>query len=134
MPVTANETKRLSDLLKVQDYPLYQAGYSTEFVTVNEATARTLEIGDLVGQVTADDKYKFAVNTASDGSETIAGVVVERKEIPATTDTQVEVIVRGALIIADLALNTAQVTQYTLPTIKTALEGFHPPVLVGDQL
>lgn len=131
MPVIANEPKRLSDLLKVTEPTLWDAGYMVDFVTVNEAAATDYEIGALVGQVTAGGKYKISDPVATDGSETIAAVVLENKSIPATTDTVVKVLVRGGAIVADKALVLGD---HTLADAKAALEAFNPPVLVGDQL
>ena len=134
MPVTATEQPRLSDLLKVQDYPLYQAGYCTDVVTANETTATDYQVGDLLGTVTATGDYKLADSSASDGSQTITAIVIENKSLAANTDTEVSVLVRGGVIIADKALNSTQVTDYTLATIRTRLLAVNPPILVGDQL
>lgn len=129
MPVIANEPKRLSDLLKVTEHQLWDAGYMVDFVTVNEATATDYEIGMLLG--TDGAKYKISDPAASDGSEDIVAVVLENKAIPATTDTVVKVLVRGGAIVADKALVLGD---HTLADAKAALLAMNPPVLVGDQL
>lgn len=134
MPVTANESVSLSNLLKVKDPVFYQAGYCTEQVTVNEAAAVDYKVGDLVGIVTGTGKGVLATSAAINGSENIYGVVVENKSIPATTDTKVEVLVRGAAILADGGLNATQVADYTLAAVKTALAAKNPAILVGAQL
>lgn len=129
MPVIANEPKRLSDLLKVTEHQLWDAGYMVDFVTVNEAAATDYEIGMLLG--TDGTKYKISDPAASDGSEDIVAVVLENKAIPATTDTMVKVLVRGGAIVADKALVLGD---HTLADAKAALLAMNPPVLVGDQL
>lgn len=131
MPITATESKRLSDLLKVTDPVLWASGYMVDFVTVNEAADTNYEIGALVGEVTADGKYKISDPAAVDGSEDIAHVVLENVEVPATTDTIVKVLVRGGAIVADKALVLGD---HTLADAEAALLAMNPPVLVGDQL
>ena len=79
-------------------------GYCREVLTVNEAAAEEYSIGSLVGKVTATGKYKLVDPTAGDGSEVVAGIVIENKSIPATTDTDVVVMVRGNAIVADQAI------------------------------
>lgn len=134
MPVTATEGKRLSDLVKFHSHNEFAVGYMTEVVTANEAADTDYEIGDLVGIVTASGKAKLAASASVDGSQTIYGVVLENKSLVAGTDTPVNVLVRGAAILGDKALNATQVADYTLAQIKTDLAAFNPPILVGDQL
>lgn len=68
--------------------------YCREAVTVND-TAGTLAVGTVLGKVTADGKYKRAVQTAVDGSAVAAAVVWEAKTIAGSTDTLVICLVRG---------------------------------------
>ena len=131
MPITAQEPKRLSDLLKFTPADLVDKGYIFEYVTVNEAAATDYEIGMLLGEITASGKYVVSDPAAVDGSETIAAVVVENKSIPATTDTLVKCLVRGEATVADQALVLGD---HTLADAKAALAAFHPPVLVDDQI
>lgn len=70
-----------------------------ERLVSNEASAVGYTIGTVVGIVTATGKIKRQEASAVDGSEVAAGVVVEVKAIPATTDTGVLVIVRGPAVL-----------------------------------
>ncbi len=93
MQVIATDTKRLSNLLKAEMWA--DLGYCREVVTVNEAGASTYAVGTVLGKVTASGKYKICVQTAVDGSETAAAIVLEDKAIAATTDTKLVVLVKG---------------------------------------
>lgn len=131
MPVTATEPKRLSDLLKVTENQLWDAGYMTKTVTVNEASAEEYVIGTLLGQVTADGKYKIWDSSLVDGAETLAAVVLENVSIPATTDTQVLVAVRGPATVGSKAL---VLNGETLADATAGLEALNPPIVVADQI
>jgi hypothetical protein len=131
MPVIATEPKRFSDLVKVSDNQLWNAGYMTESVTVNEASAQDYEVGTLLGKVTANGKYKIWDSAAEDGSEVLAAVVLENKSVAATTDTAVWVAVRGGLIVADKAL---ELNGETLADAKAGLEALNPPIVVASQI
>lgn len=93
MTVIATDTLRLSNTLKHEYAPEY--AYCREVVTVNEAAAKTYAVGTVLGKVTADGKYKIAVQTASDGSATAAAIVMDDANIAAATDTKLVVLVRG---------------------------------------
>lgn len=102
MPTIAQDTLRKSNLVKAETMPEY--GFNYDAVTVNEASGKTYAVGTVLGKVTATGKYKICVQTASDGSQTAAAVVVEDKTIAATTDTKVLAMVRGPAIISRDAL------------------------------
>lgn len=131
MPVTATEPKRLSDLLKVTENQLWDANYMTKTVTVNEASAEDYEIGTLLGQVTASGKYKIWDSALNDGAETLAAIVLENVSIPATTDTQVLVAVRGPATVGSKAL---VLNGETLADATAGLEALNPPIVVADQI
>lgn len=131
MPITANEDKRLSDLLKFTEADALDKGYIFEYVTANEAAAETYVIGTLLGEVTASGKYVISDSGAADGSETVSAVVVEKTEVPATTDTLVKCLVRGKASVADQAL---ELGNHTLADVKADLGALNPPVLVDDQI
>lgn len=133
MPIIAESNPILSDLIKVKDPVMFEAGYCTENVTVNETSATEYKIGDLIGIVTADSLGKLADSSATDGSEDIYGVVIQDKSIEADTDTSVWVLVRGSVILADEGFNDDQVTDYTLAAIKTALLAKNPAIVVGEE-
>ena len=72
MAIVATDTARLSNLVKHELWP--ETGYCRKEVTVNEATAKTYAVGTVLGKVTADGKYKIAVQTAVDGSAVAAAI------------------------------------------------------------
>jgi Bacteriophage lambda head decoration protein D len=102
MPLIATDTYRLSHLLKQEIFP--EHGYCREVVTVNEATAKTYAVGTLLGKVTANGKYKIAVQSAVDGSQNAAALVMQDQAIAATTDTKVLALVRGPSIVSKNAI------------------------------
>ena len=78
-----------------------EQGYCRLAVTVNEASAVDYKIGEVLGKVTASGKYVQYDETAVDGSETAAAIVLQDISIPAATDTTVLVLVKGPAIVAD---------------------------------
>ena len=105
--IIAQDTARYSDVVKYEDEP--SLSITREIVVVNDA-AKTLTLGMLLGKVTATDKYKESVQTATDGSQTPVAVVVGKDlhnlsvAVPATTDTKVLAIVRGEVIVRKTGL------------------------------
>lgn len=97
MSVIAQENARFSNVVKAEQWPEY--AYCREVVTVNDAAA-TLKVGTVLGKVTATGKYKVSVQTANDGSENAAGVVLQEVTIAATTDTKVLALVSGDAIVS----------------------------------
>ena len=98
MPIIAQDTKRLSALVKHEYEP--SLGFCRNVVTVNEAAASDYVIGTVLGKITASGKYVVAKETATDGSKVPAAVVLENKSIAATTDTKVLAAVRGQMILS----------------------------------
>ena len=98
MATIATDTLRKSNVIKQELWP--EVGYNYDAVTVNEATAKTYAVGTVLGKVTATGKYKICVQTASDGSQNAAAVVVGDQAIPATTDTKVLAMVRGPAVVS----------------------------------
>ena len=107
MTIIAQDTPRYSDVVKHEYEP--SLAFTRELVVVND-TAKTLTLGMLLGKVTATGKYKESVQTATDGSEAPVAVVVGKDinnlsvTVPATTDTKVLAIVRGAAIVRKTGL------------------------------
>ena len=107
MTIIAQDTQRYSNVVKHEYEP--SSAFTRELVVVNDA-AKTLTLGMLLGKVTATGKYKESVQTATDGSENPVAVVVGKDEnnlsiaVPATTDTKVLAIVRGAAIVRKTGL------------------------------
>ena len=102
MTIIASDTMRLSNLVKKEQWT--DVGYCREVVTVNEAAIKTYAVGTVLGKVTADGKYKIAVQTAVDGSAVAAAIVLEDKSIAAATDTKLVVMTRGPASISAGAL------------------------------
>ena len=102
MPTIATDTLRKSNVIKQELWP--EVGYNYDAVTVNEAAAKTYAVGTVLGKVTATGKYKICVQTAADGSQTAAAVVVGDHSIAATTDTKVLALVRGPAVVSRDAL------------------------------
>ena len=102
MPIIATDTYKLSHLVKKELWP--EMGYTRAVVTVSESAAKTYAVGTVLGKVTASGKYKIAVQTAADGSQTADAIVLADYSIPATTDTKVLVLVRGPAIVSKAAL------------------------------
>ena len=97
MPLIATEAKRLSNVVKQELFP--ESGYCRVVVTYN-GTAAALVPGTVLGKVTADGKYKIAVQTATDGSQVADAIVMVEQTVPATTDTKVLCLVRGPAIVS----------------------------------
>lgn len=102
MTTVATDTPRVSNLVKHELWP--ETGYCRKVVTVNEATAKTYQVGTVLGKVTADGKYKIAVQTAVDGSQTAAAIVLDDYSIAGTTDTKVLVLIQGPAEVSQGAL------------------------------
>lgn len=102
MATIATDTLRKSNLVKQELFP--EQGFNYDVVTVNEAAIKTYAVGTVLGKVTASGKYKICVQTAVDGSQTAAALVVGDQTIPATTDTKVLAMVRGPAIVSKDAL------------------------------
>ena len=97
----ATENFRLSNALKHEYEP--SLGYCRETVVINDAAAN-LKIGTVLGVVTATGKYKVCVQTATDGSQNAAAVLMEDKTIANSTDTKVLALVRGPAIVSKSGL------------------------------
>ena len=97
MPLIATEAKRLSNVVKQELFP--EAAYCRLAVTYN-GTAATLVPGTVLGKVTADGKYKIAVQTASDGSQVADAIVMVEQTVAATTDTKVLCLVKGPAVVS----------------------------------
>ena len=98
----STDTYRLSNLVKRELWP--EQGYTRAVVTVNEAAAKTYAVGTVLGKVTSGGKYKIAVQTAVDGSQTADAIVLGDYSVAAATDTKVLVLVRGPAIVSKAAL------------------------------
>ncbi len=102
MTIVAQDTPRVSNLVKHELWP--ETGYCRKVVTVNEAAIKTYQVGTVLGKVTADGKYKIAVQTAVDGSAVADAIVLGDYTIAATTDTEVLVLIKGPAEVSQGAL------------------------------
>lgn len=101
MPALYTENKRFSNTVKAELWP--EAGYTRAVVTYN-GTAGDMVIGTVLGKVTADGKYKKAVQTAVDGSAVADAILIEDKTVALNTDTKVLVLIKGPAIVSKSAL------------------------------
>lgn len=106
--VATDSANRFSNVVKHEDEP--GKGYCREVVEVEEAAEETYQPGTVLG---LDDLgvWKICVQTATDGSEVAAGVVLgnsagEAKEftVEASTPTKVLILRRGPAILSKDAL------------------------------
>lgn len=102
MALVATRKPKIGNLVKHEYAREY--GYCREVVVSNITAGADLSVGSVLGKITATGKYVPRDPAAVDGSEVAAAVVVENKTIPAATDTDIAVIVRGPSILADGAL------------------------------
>jgi hypothetical protein len=119
MPIFATENKRLSNVVKQELWP--ETGYCREAVVYN-GTAATLVPGTVLGKVTATGKYKIAVQTATDGSEVAAAIVMVEQAVAANTDAKVLALVTGPAIVskAGLVLDATYNTDAELAAVYAA--------------
>lgn len=101
MSLIATDTARFSNLVKQELFP--ENAYCREVVSATEGSAKTYAVGTVLG-VTSGGVWKISVQTAADGSQTPAAIVVEDKAIPASTATKVLVLRRGPAIVSKSAL------------------------------
>ncbi len=118
----ATEAKRLSNVVKQELWS--ESGYTRAVVTVNEAAAASYVPGTVLGKVTADGKYKIAVQTEDDGSQVADAIVIGEQTIAATTDTKVLVLIKGPAIVskAGLVLDATYNTDAEKAAVYAALE------------
>jgi hypothetical protein len=133
MPVFATEGQfdRFSSLVKyIEDTA--KPNTHNEVVTVNEAAQKTYALGTVLGKVTATGKYKIAVQSAADGSQVPAAIVigdgllgaVPPFNVAAATDTKVLTLARGKAIVAkeglklDASFNDAAKIQSAYDALK----------------
>ena len=122
MTLLATDTKRLSNVLKQELWS--DAAFCRAVVTVNEAAAKSYVPGTVLGKVTATGKYKIAVQSAADGSQTADAIVMGLQDIAAATDTKVLVLVKGPAVIskAGLVLDATYDLQAEKDAVYAALE------------
>jgi molybdopterin biosynthesis enzyme len=97
MTLIATEAKRLSNVVKQELFP--ESGYCRIAVTYN-GTAASLVPGTVLGKVTADGKFKIAIQTAADGSQVADAIVMVEKTVLLNTDITVLCLVKGPAIVS----------------------------------
>lgn len=95
------ENFRYSNTVKAELWA--EAGYTRSVVTYN-GTAGELKIGTVLGKVTANGKYKIAVQTAVDGSQTADAIVLQDLTAALNTDTKILVLIKGPAIVSKAGL------------------------------
>ena len=125
MPIFATDTFRFSHVVKHEYEP--NLAFCREAVVANETGVRTYAPGTVLGRITANGKFRICVQTAVDGSQTPAAIVLEDKSIPAATDTRVLVLVRGPAIVSKsgLILDATFDTGPELAAVYAAIEALN---------
>lgn len=128
MTVVATGTQKLSNWLKYEEEP--SLGLCHEVVTINEAAQTALVTGTVLGKVTADGKYKVAVETAIDGSKVADAIYIgsvlgnDTQTVAAATDTKILVLKRGKAIVSkgNLLLGSTYDTDAKKNAVYASLE------------
>jgi Bacteriophage lambda head decoration protein D len=98
---TFTENRRFSHTVKAELWP--ELGYTRAVVTYN-GTAGSLIIGQTLGKVTANGKYKVALQAAVDGSQTVDAILLEDKTVTLNTDATMLVLLKGPAVVSKAAL------------------------------
>lgn len=101
MTTIATESARISNWLKWDIEP--GVGYTRQTVTLVVATAGVLKSGTVLGKVSADGKYKVAVETASDGSKVADAILLNEKAFT-VGEHKVAVLFKGPAIVGKKGL------------------------------
>lgn len=115
--------KKLGDLVKYEEGT--HVGYCRDAVVVADATADDYEIGTLLGFDGTD--WRIADPAAADGSEVIAGVIIEDTPHLASPHGEVVILYRGPAGVGDDMLVLGD---YTLEEATAALEELGIKVMV----
>lgn len=91
----ATENKRLSNWLKWEIGR--EVGFSRNEVVINDV-AGDLITGTVLGKVSATGKYKVAKETATDGSQIPAGILVYDTKVANATDIKVAILDKTAIV------------------------------------
>ena len=100
--IFASDTFRLSHLVKQEFWD--QFGWCRKQVTINESADKTYGVGTVLGKVTATGKYKIAVESAVDGSNVPAALVLEDVKVSSGVDKKLVIMYRGPAIVSKAAL------------------------------
>lgn len=100
--IFASDTYRLSHLVKQEFWD--QFGWCRKAVTIAESADKVYGVGTVLGKVTATGKYKVCVESAVDGSQVPAALVLEDVKISSGVDKKLVVMYRGPSIVSKAAL------------------------------
>ncbi|CAK0739397.1 Head decoration protein [Azospirillaceae bacterium] len=117
---TVQEPPRLTSVLKWED----DKNYCREEITVlaGSGSDRVLTIGTILGRITASSKIVGLNLAASDGSQTVYGVLLSNTTAPDGVDIAGLALVRGPAVVSDIGLvYPAGATGAQKTTINTAL-------------
>lgn len=123
--IFASDTFRLSHLIKQEFWD--QFGWCRKQVTVNESADKTYGVGTVLGKVTATGKYKVCVESATDGSQVPAALVLEDVKVSSGVDKKLVIMYRGPSIVskAALVLDASFNTDAKKAAAYTALEALN---------
>lgn len=129
MSVIATSTHTKGNVIKQELWA--GAGYVETEITIND-TAGTLLVGTVLGKVTADGKFKRAVQTAIDGSAVAAAIVTNEVTILGATDKKVVALTRGPARVskAGLVLDATYNLDAEKDVVYASLEALGIQVLV----
>jgi len=113
-----HEPLNLGDLLKYEEASLR---YSRDLVTV--AAGQNLELGAVVGRVTATGKIKRFDPAATDGSEKPIGIVLETVDATLIDRDDGIVLARHGIVAAHAVVWPAAITPLQQANATAALEG-----------
>lgn len=112
-----NEPPNLGDLLKYEEDRL---GYSRDLVTV--AVGQNLELGAVVGRVTATGKVKRLDPAAGDGTELAAGILLGAIDATLIERDDALLLARHGIVAANAVVWPAGITAEQKAAAVAALE------------
>lgn len=126
-PVIA-EGRYPSDWLKAVSHV---SGFSYEEVIVASGSGK-VQTGTVLGQVTANGKFKPVTVAASDGSQTAKGILLNTVDATGA-DAPAVIVAREAIVVMQGLLYGADVdTPAERLAIQNALRALNPPILARE--
>ena len=126
MTLLATSDKPLSNAIKMEA----EKNLSRKPVSLNVDSDTTIKLNTVLGEVTADGKFRPAVQTAGDGSEDFAGILVSLPDnnsaeytFLAATDYEVVVLNQDALVAYEgLVVDASYNTTSEIDALKAQME------------
>lgn len=115
MTLIATEAKPLSNYVK---HEYGQKNLTRESVTVTVTAGDVLQVGQILGEITASGKYIVAVETAVDGSKAFGGILADLQDgsrertFAATGDVTLTIVNSGPALASRNALLTVLDASY----------------------